>query len=157
MERGGGDVASLKQDSLAVSPSVVTRLAIDRVALVAALEKRVVNGHGDCGNELTVRSLPGEKSLVLLQPADRDRSGNGLAQIRAVEEEAAGRLRQDLRLVVHAVVDMDGRTARSAAPRATGEGDRGRESERTKQPSFAGPHVRALSSRSGFGLRTLDR
>jgi len=39
VERGGGDVASLKQNPPAVAAGVVAGLAIDRVALAAALEK----------------------------------------------------------------------------------------------------------------------
>ena len=123
VEGGGGDVASLEQDPLAVPPSVVARLAIDHIPLAAALEKRLVHGHGDRRDELPVRSLAREEGRVLFQPADRDRSGNGLAHGRAVVEELAGRLRADLRLVVHARIDMDGRAARRAAARAAGEGD----------------------------------
>ena len=40
MEGGGGNVASLEQDPLAVPPSVVARLAIDRIPLAAALDER---------------------------------------------------------------------------------------------------------------------
>jgi hypothetical protein len=38
VEGGGGDLASLEQDPLAVAPSVVARLAIDLIPLPAALE-----------------------------------------------------------------------------------------------------------------------
>ena len=55
MEGGGGDVASLEQDPLAVPSSVVARLAIDHVALAAALDQRLVHGHWDGRDELPVR------------------------------------------------------------------------------------------------------
>ena len=54
MEGGGGDVASLKQDSFAVPARVVARLAINPIALAAALEKRLVHRHGDRRDELPV-------------------------------------------------------------------------------------------------------
>src|SRR5262245_41074022 len=156
VEAGGGDVASLEQDPLALSPSVVARLAIDHVALTAPLLQRIVVGHRDRGYELPVRSLPGEEGRVFLQPVNRDRSWNWLAHGRAVEEESTGRLREDFRLVVHARVEMDRRTARRAASRAAAEDDNGRKSKRTDHAPPAEGHEVALSS-SGFGLRTLER
>src|ERR671913_325464 len=124
----GGDVASLEQDPLAVPPSVVTRLAIDRRPLAAAFDKNRVDRHRHARDELAVCSLPREEDGVLLDPADCDRSWNRLAHGRAVTEERAGRLREHLRLVVHARIEMDGRTARRAATRTPGEPENRRES-----------------------------
>src|SRR5439155_1799856 len=90
VEGGGGDVASLEQDPLAVPPRVVARLAVDRIPLPAALAKRLVDGHRDGRDELSVRSLAGEEGRVLFQPADRHRSRNGLPHGRAVVEKRAG-------------------------------------------------------------------
>src|SRR6476660_9586635 len=101
VEGSGGNVAALEQDSLAVTPSVVTRLAIDCIPLVAPLDKRLVHRHRARRNELAVRSLAREEGLVFFQPTDWDRSWNGLAHRRAVVEEPAGRLGEHLRLVVH--------------------------------------------------------
>ena len=68
MEGGGGDVASLEQDPLAVPPSVVARLAIDHIPLAAALDKRLVHGDGDRRDELPVRSLPVKKAASSFSP-----------------------------------------------------------------------------------------
>src|SRR4051794_15858653 len=123
VERGGGHVAALEEDALAFSPRVVARLAIDRVALPPAVHGRRARRHGALRDELPIRPLPREEHRVFLQPADRDRAGHRLAHRGAVVEERAGRLRQHLRLVVHARIQMDGRTARRAAARAAAEGE----------------------------------
>jgi hypothetical protein len=47
VEGSGWDLASLEQDPLPVPTGVVARLTIDRVALAAAFDKRVVHGLGD--------------------------------------------------------------------------------------------------------------
>src|SRR5688500_14448128 len=90
MEGGGRDVASLEQNPLAVAPSVVAWLAIDGVALPAALEDVFVYGHRNRRDELPVRALARKKGSVFFQTADRDCSRNGLAHGRAVVEERAG-------------------------------------------------------------------
>src|SRR4029453_2027671 len=128
MEGGGGDVASLEQNPLAVSPGVVARLAIDRVALFAALENGVVHRHRVRCDKLTVRSLAREERRVLFQPVECDRSGNGLAHRGTVVEERAGRLGAGLRLVVHARIEMD----RRGGPRAAGGGG-GEEKKKKKK------------------------
>src|SRR5688572_9020957 len=79
VERGGGDVTALEQDPLAVPSSVMAWLAIDRVALPASLDQGVVHGHGTRRDELPIGALAGEEGRVLFQPANRDRSWNGLA------------------------------------------------------------------------------
>src|SRR6185436_298102 len=85
-----GDVAPLEQDPLAVAAGIVARLAINRVALAAALDERRVHRHRNLGDELTVRAFAREEGRVLSQPADRHGSRNGLTHRRAVEEELAG-------------------------------------------------------------------
>src|SRR6185503_14518529 len=167
VEAGGGDAASLEQDPFAVPASIVARLAIDSIPLAAPLDKRLVHGYGDRRDELIVRSLPCEEGSIFPESTDRNRSRNGIAHGRTVVEELAGGLGEDLRLIVHARVEMDGRTTRRAAARATSHRDSGRKSERTEHPSAAadasaekpcgGAHALPLSSRSGFGLRTLAR
>src|SRR3954471_187176 len=152
VEGGGGDVASLEQDAFAVAPRVVARLAIDPVPLAAAGEQRLVHRYRDRRDELPVRSLAREEG-VLFQPADRDRSRDGLAHRRAVVEEGAGRLGKRLRLVEHARIGMDRRPARRAAACAAREGDHARERDGAGHPSG---HDRT-PSRSGFGFRTLAR
>src|SRR6478736_1593467 len=150
MEGGGGDVASLEQDPFAVPTSVVARLAIDGIPLVAALDKSVIHGHGDRRDELPVCALSREIGRVLVEPPDRDRSRYRLAHGRAVVEELAGRLRQHLRLVVHARIEMDWGATRRTTTCASGESDNGREGDRPEGTPGAGVHARA--SMSGFGL-----
>src|SRR6185369_4012628 len=108
---------------------VVARLAIDREPLPAALEKRLVNGDRGLRDELPVRALAGEEGRVLLQPADRYGAWNGQPHRRSVVEKRAGRLGAHLRLVVHARIEVDGRTARRAAARASRQPDERRERE----------------------------
>src|SRR5262245_13120075 len=87
VEARGRNVAPLEQDSLAVAARVVTRLAVDRVALPPTLQHRVVHLAGDRRHELSVRALSGIETDVFFQTANRDRSGNRLTHGLAVEEE----------------------------------------------------------------------
>src|SRR5688572_10956575 len=155
VERRGGDIASLEQNAFAVPSSVVAWLAIYRVALPAALDHGVVHGNGNRRDKLPIGALAGEKGLVLFQPADRDRPWNRLAHGRAVEEEHAGGLWANLRLVVHAWIDMDRRATRRAAARAARKGNNCGQDDHSKQAT-SGDHA-AGPSKSGFGLRTLVR
>ena len=164
MEGGGGDVASLKQNPFALPLRVVARLAVNAIALAAALEKRLVHRHGNRRDELPVRVLARKERRVLLEPTDRDGPRNGLAHRRPVVEEIAGRLREDLRLIVHARVEMDRRTARRAAARAAAGDERGERqraqhaSATTEAPAATLPaDDHASPSRAGLGLRTLAR
>jgi len=160
VEGGSGDVGALEQDPLALASRVVARLAIDPVALAPALAKRIVHGHRDRRDELSVRSLAGEEGRVLFQSADRDGSRHGQAHRRAVVEERAGRLGAHLGLIVHARIDMDGRTARRAAAGAAREADERHQNQPAEDEPMTGRHVSAsvrTPLRSGFGLRTLDR
>src|SRR5688500_1221204 len=155
VERGGRHVASLEQNPFAVAASVVARLAVNRVALTAALDHCVVDCNRNRSDELAIRTLAREERRVLLQFADRDRAWNGVTHRRTVEEEHAGRLRANLRLVVHARIEMDRWTARRAAARAARQGDNGSDHDHREYPAL-GNHAAGPSS-SGFGLRTLAR
>ena len=120
--------------------------ALGKAGCVAchALDKRVVYGLGDRRHELPVRSFSREKRGVFLQSADRNRSGNGFAHGRAVVKETTRRLRADLRLIVHARVEMDGRTARRAAARAAADGKRGEHERAQHRTSFDRELFRAI-------------